>query len=193
MEWVLIWLVPTFIALLGGFIFSVWWPFWSLLIGWGILVAIIRWAMYEDEYERWSNNGCQGDHPWFEWTHCKNCYANVMAQYDPKTYCKIDMETFEKYFAVNPSRYKFNYSCVEFDNEDSKVELLMVFPRKELRKFFIFRRDYLQSRQMVNVINFVQSDIDKMREDAQSYINKAKEMMNHDFGSELNGTEGKNS
>lgn len=187
MEWFLLWLIPTVIGL-SLFIFNIHWVFWTVAIVWGILLLLIRFEIYEDCFKEWDKNGRHGDHPWYEWTFCKICYENVMDSYDPRTYCKIDMDTFEKYFAVNPSRYKFNYASVEFDNEDSSVELLMVFPRNELRRFFKFRKDYLQSRQMVNVINFVQSDIDKMREDAQSYINKAKEMMKSDFGSELSGT-----
>lgn len=189
MNWLKLWLIPSVAALLISFITGIWWIFFTVFIGWIVILGIFRCTFYADEYQEWVNGGLKGDHPWFEWTWCKECYDNVMSKYDPKTYCKIDMKTFEKYFAVNPSRYKFNYACVEFDNEDDNVKLLMVFPRRDLRKFFEFRRNYLQSRQMVNVINFVQSDIDKMREDAQAYIDKARAMMNHEFGSELNGTE----
>ena len=140
MELWIIWGAVTFLSLLitaftAGF-------------GWGIGIsictgiAIFLWWWHADEQRaKWEKAGCLGDHPYLEWMLCKYHWRNTMSKYDAHTYCKISFDDFQKYFAVNPSRYRFNISSVNF-NDGSKY-IMMVFPRRDLFRFFLFRRNYL--------------------------------------------------
>lgn len=189
MEWFLLWIMPSIVSLIISLLVNRISIFVLVLLFWGTALGI-TYLEYTDRYNDWIQENCRGDHPWFEWRLCRQAHKYIMSEYNPKTYCKINFESLHKYFQVNPERYELRRGYVAFDNEDDDVELRMVVPRRELRKYFKFRRDYLQSRQMVNVLNFVQGDINKMREDAQSYLDKAKEMLNQDFGNELSGRGG---
>ncbi|MDE7244582.1 MAG: hypothetical protein K2O18_11515 [Oscillospiraceae bacterium] len=156
---------------------------WGTGVSIGIGMIIFLWYCYEsDRYEKWEKAGCPGDHIYLEWMRCKFYWRSTMEKYDANTHCKISFNDFQKYFSVNPSRYRFNIACVNFRNGNEGI--ILVFPRKELLKFFLFRRSYLQSRRMVDVVNAVQGDIDKLREDAQEQLDKAKALLNMDFKTE---------
>lgn len=159
-------------------------------IGWGILtgaivgIAIFMWRVYiEDCYDDWKMQKYPGDHPYLEWKRCKDDWRKIMEEYKEDTYCKISFNDFYKYFSVNPSRYELGYSHAICTAEND-AEIIMIFPKRDLHKFFVFRKDYLQKQRMIDVINVVQQDIDKMREDAQEQIDRAKAMLNTDFKKE---------
>lgn len=181
MEWLMTWAIIEVVLVFVYLIVP-------LTTGWFVGLSIIllgaifmgRFLIFDDLYFTWKKHG-NGDHPWFEWTYCREAHRDAMNNYDPATYCKIDFDSFQKYFNVNPSRYVLRPGFVVFDDRNARTEVRIVFKRRELFKYFIFRRNWCQSRQMVRLIEFVQSDIDKLRDDAQSYIDRAKAGFKTDF------------
>lgn len=152
----------------------------AISISSGIFIVLWSWER-DDEYDKWLDQECPGDRFYFEWLRCKYSRKNIMEEYDPNTYCKISLNDFQKYFAINPSRYQLHPSWATLENDDESA-IIMVFPRRELFKYFKFRRHYLQSRKMVDVIDIVQKDIDKLKEEAQEQLDKARAALNTDFG-----------
>ena len=178
MEFWIIWGIITAIAM----------PIAAFTVGinWGLgisafsaIIMVLLWAYEYDCYNKWENQEYPGDHFYLEWMRCKKTWRTTINRYDAKTYCKISFDDFQKYFSVNPSRYKLLFSCVTLYTGNDTI--WMVFPRKDLFKYFLFRREYLQSRKMVDVINIVQKDIDELRETAQEQLDKAKAMLSTDF------------
>lgn len=180
MNWILLWFIPSF--MLGSilFIFSKTWIAVIFAVVWAVILVGVA-TVYEDAYKEWKKYDRQGDHPCYEWDYCKEQYNNIMALFNNDTYIKIDFITFLKYFQVNNARYNLKPGYVVFDDENDQTDMIMVFPRRELRKYFQYRRDYLQGKQMIYVLGFVQEDINKMRDEAQDYLDKATDMFNSTF------------
>lgn len=160
--------------------------FWGLTVVSAVALFVGRYCIYENDYDTWMEQGFHGDHFWFEWTYCKKSYYEKKSHYNPDHYVKIRVETFKKYFQVNNDRYQLLPGYVFFDNEDNRNDIFMIFPRRDLFKYYMFRREYLQNKQMLNVVKFVQDDIDKVREEAQEYVDKAEMMFKSTFGGETN-------
>lgn len=178
MEFILFWILLSAICLLITAV--------TVGIGYGIgisfMAAIIIFLVKsdtDDDFIKWAKQGYSGDHPYLEWMLCRKTWQEKMSEYDSDTYCKISFSDFEKYFAVNPSRYELGLSWVTVEKGDE--EITMIFPWKDLFKYFIFRRQYLQSRRMVDIVNMVQEDIDSLRETAQKQLDEAKAMLKSDF------------
>lgn len=154
---------------------------WGICIGIGLGTIFLLWLLFREyRFENWVKRGCPGDYAYFEWMYCKRTRKRIKKVYKADSYCKISLNDFQKYFAVNPSRYYLQPSWVVFDNDDGST-IIMIFPKKDSFRYFLFRRHYLQSRRMADVINTVQKDIDKAREDAQKQIDKARAALDVDL------------
>lgn len=173
MEWILLTIIPLIISIITSIIF--WMPIFAIGMIWVIAVFVIYVSFYIDNYKEWKTEK-KGDHFWYEWTFTKEAYKATMKVYTPGDYCKMDFKSFEKYFRLNPSRYDIRFSCVHFYDNEEETGMYIVFNRMDMWKYHKFRRKWLQSRNLIKLIEFVQSDIDKMREDAEAYIEKAKKM-----------------
>lgn len=182
MEWVIVYIIPIVIGIIL-----------SALTGWyaGIIITIIVWSIiyylildcFDEDYNDWVKSGCIGEHPWFEWNHCKKDYANIKKRYNTSNCCKIKFDTFNKYFQVNNKRYSLKPGYAICKN-DSTPDIIMIFRRIDLFKYFKFRRNYMQSVQMMKVLEMVQSDIDEAQRIAQEQINLAREQIKLRFGDE---------
>lgn len=186
MEYLFIWVVVEL-----AIIFLCW--ITSLGVGWGIAFSIgftvilaVVGAALSDGFDHYCKNHYQGDHPYYEWRACRNYHNWAKRHYDPDTFCKMDVASFISFFNTNPERYKLEEGCPIFLSDNKSITI--VFKRRELFKYFKFRRNWLQSRQLVKIIEYVQEDIDRMREDAQAYIDKAKAGFKSDFHIEEKGS-----
>lgn len=184
MEWIIGYLIPVIISLIPSVLFRHYEVFIMTMVFWAVIELII-FISYMDDFDIWNKKGQNGDHPCFEWTLCKLSFKQAINDYNPSTYCKINFQTFTKYFQVNPKRYDLRPGYIVCDNENDSFDLRMIVPRVQLWKYYKFRRNYLQSRQMMNVIELVQSDIDTTREIAQQRINEAKEIIENNYGLKL--------
>lgn len=186
MEWIIIYFLPLLISLIITLIIKSYSIIIGTLIIWSIVMIII-FSIYQDGYDAWMKDGCSGDHIWYEWGLCQKEHKRIMENYSAENYCKIRFDTFHKYFQVNNQRYWLRTGYAVCKDKQNNKEIIMVFPRIDLLKYFLFRREYRQNIQMENVIELVQSDIDRAREIAQEQINKAKEQMELVIGKQKEG------
>lgn len=179
MEWVLISVLPV----------AVFTAVACILEGWegaamGVVVTVI-WEMivwlfvhdvFSDGYKDWLKDGRPGDHAWFEWAWCQECWKEMKDRYDPATYCKMRLPRFKKFFAVNPDRYKLSWGYAVCD-DGRPQDLIILFPRRDLFGYYRFRRNWVQSRRLVDVTGYVKSDIEAAHKEVSRQVDEARRMM----------------
>lgn len=179
MEWHLIAAIPSVLGLAIGFLAGGWTGFGEACVCaflWVLFTWLFMYDIFTDTYKEWKKDGQGGDHPWFEWRYCLESWRWVKAKYDDKTFCKIRLGRFKKFFAVNPKRYKLRESWAVCD-DGRPEDLIMFFPRRDLFGYYRFRRDWLQTRRLQDVTGYVQSDIEAARKEAQKQIEEARKLM----------------
>lgn len=133
---------------------------------WEMIVWMFVHDVFSDGYKEWIKGGRPGDHAWYEWRWCLECWKEARSKYDPATYCKMRLERFKKFFSVNPDRYKLSWGYAVCD-DGRPQDLIVLFPRRDVFKYYKFRRDWVQSRRLVDVTGYVQSDIEAASREAR--------------------------
>ena len=179
MEWFLLAGIPSAIVAIIALLTQVY-PLFVIVVIYPIVIFIFRVGVFETQYNNYLDNERKGDHFWLEWNYYRRCWYATMNEYNPRDYCKMDLKSFITYYRINPSRYELRCSCVVFEDDDNHT-IYIVFNRLDEWKYYLFKRKIEQSENLLTVIEFVQSDIDKMREDAAAYVEKAKQMYKSAF------------
>lgn len=143
---------------------------------WQIVVWLFVYPEFVDGYRAWRKDGMRGDHAWYEWQLCVDHWTDAKFHYDPATYCKMRLGRFKKFFSVNPDRYSLRDGYVVRD-DGRPQDLIILFPRRDLFGYYRFRRQWVQSRRLVDMAGYVQADIEAADKEAKKQLDEVRGLM----------------